>query len=209
MRRIVKEYDRIVLQQEDLQGYLDLRGIFGRRAPFHLEIGSGKGTFLVHEAQAHPECDFLGIEWARRYYRLAQDRLGRWGIENVRIIRADAVTFLREHIPVGAVDCLHVYFPDPWPKKRHLRRRLIQQANMDLLIGCLKPGGQLRLATDHEGYFEQMKAVTSMCRDTLEEIEFVRPAGAREGEQTGTNFERKYIRDKRTTHTLALQKKSD
>lgn len=173
----------------------------------HIEIGSGKGTFLVHEATAHPEVNFLGIEWARRYYRLALDRFGRWALENVRIIRTDAVTFLNEHVPAGAVDCLHIYFPDPWPKKHHLKRRLLQQANMDLLIRCLKPGGQIRIATDHTGYFEQITAVMSACRDALEEIEFVRPAGAEDGEQTGTNFERKYILDKRTTHTLALRKK--
>jgi len=207
MRRILKEYDRNVLRPEDLRGPLDLPGIFGRTAPLHLEIGSGKGTFLVHQASAQPEVDFLGIEWARRYYRLALDRFGRWGLENVRIIRTDAVTFLSEHVPDGAVDCLHIYFPDPWPKKRHHRRRLLQQANMDLLIRCLKPGGQIRIATDHAGYFEQITAVMSACRNRLEAIEFIRPAGAQEGEQTGTNYERKYIRDQRTTRTLALRKR--
>jgi tRNA (guanine-N7-)-methyltransferase len=190
-----------------LDGPLDLPAIFGRAAPFHLEIGSGKGTFLVSEARAHPEIDFLGIEWARKYYRLGLDRFGRWGLENVRIIRADAVTFLSEHVPDGAVDCLHIYFPDPWPKRRHHKRRLLQLPNMDLLIRCLNDGGQIRIATDHVGYFEQITSVTSACRDRLEVIEFVRPAGAREGEQTGTNFERKYIRDQRTTNTLALRKR--
>ena len=207
MRRILKEYDRNVLRPEDLNGPLDLRGIFGRIAPLHIEIGSGKGTFLVHQASAQPEIDFLGIEWASRYYRLALDRFGRWGLENVRIIRADAVTFLNEHVPDGAVACLHIYFPDPWPKRHHHKRRLLQQANMDLLIRCLKPGGHIRIATDHAGYFKQIAAVTSACQGTLEEIEFIRPAGAREAEQTGTNYERKYIRDKRTTRTLALRKK--
>jgi tRNA (guanine-N7-)-methyltransferase len=172
-----------------------------------LEIGSGKGTFLVHQAKAEPEVDFLGIEWARKYYRYAADRLGRWGLSNVRIIRADAVTFVAEHIRPGSIDCLHIYFPDPWPKKRHHKRRLLQQAHMDLLIGCLRVGGEMRIATDHAGYFVQIEDVAAACKDRLEPVAFTRPAGAEEGELTGTNFERKYIRDRRTINTLALRRK--
>jgi len=175
--------------------------------PVHLEIGSGKGTFLVHQARAEPDVDFLGIEWARKYYRYAADRLGRWEVANVRIIRADAVTFLTEHVPAESIDCLHIYFPDPWPKKRHHKRRLLQQANMNLLIGCLRPGGEMRIATDHAAYFQQVQKVADTCRNRLEPIPFTRPVGAREGELTGTNFERKYIRDQRTIHTLALRRK--
>jgi len=102
---------------------------------------------------------------------------------------------------------VHIYFPDPWPKKRHHKRRLLQQANMGLLIGCLRSGGEMRIATDHVGYFEQIQAVAEACRDRLEPIPFTRPAGARDGELTGTNFERKYICDQRTINTLALRRK--
>jgi tRNA (guanine-N7-)-methyltransferase len=207
MGRIIKEYDAIALRPEDLCGQLDFARIFGRQNRVHLEIGSGKGTFLVHQAQAHPDVDFVGIEWASKYYRYAVDRLGRWGLSNVRIIRTDAVTFLAEHIPLHSIDCLHIYFPDPWPKKRHHKRRLLQQANMGTLIERLKIGGELRIATDHAGYFQQIEAVADTCQDELEPIAFTRPAGAQEGELTGTNFERKYIRDRRTINTLALRKK--
>lgn len=207
MKRTIKEYDTIVLRPEDLSGQLDFARIFGRQHAVHLEVGSGKGTFLVHQAKAEPEVDFLGIEWARKYYRHAADRMGRWGLTNVRIIRADAVTFLTEHIRPGAIDCLHIYFPDPWPKKRHRKRRLLQQANMGVLIGCLRVGGEMRIATDHAGYFAQIEHVAADCRDQLEPIAFTRPAGAEEGELTGTNFERKYIRDRRTINTLALRRK--
>jgi len=207
MGRTIKEYDAIVLRPDDLHGPIDFGQIFGRHSAVHLEIGSGKGTFLVHQARAHPDVNFLGVEWARKFYLYAADRLGRWGLTNVRIIRADAVTFLTEHIPPGSVDCLHVYFPDPWPKKRHHKRRLLQQANMGVLMECLKAGGEIRIATDHGGYFEQIEKVAAACEADLEPISFTRPAGAEEGEFTGTNYERKYIRDKRTIHTLALRRK--
>jgi tRNA (guanine-N7-)-methyltransferase len=207
MKRSIIEYDAVVLRPDDLDGQLDFARIFGRQNPVHLEIGSGKGTFLVHQAKAEPEIDFLGIEWARKYYRYAADRLGRWGLRNVRITRADAVTFLNDHVPPRSIDCLHIYFPDPWPKKRHHKRRLLQRANMDLLIGRLRVGGGMRIATDHAGYFAQIEEVAASCRDQLEPIAFTRPAGAEEGELTGTNFERKYIRDQRTINTLALRRK--
>ena len=207
MRHELEEYSSVALKPENLTGPIDLAQIFGRLGPVHIEIGSGKGTFLLHAARAQPEVDFVGIEWARKFYLYAVDRIGRWGLTNVRIIRTDAVTFLTESVPPESVACLHIYFPDPWPKKRHHKRRLIQQANMPTLIRCLSPGGRMQLATDHIDYFEQMKATVSACRNQLEPTEFIRPAGAAEGELTGTNYERKYIKDRRTTHTLALKKR--
>jgi tRNA (guanine-N7-)-methyltransferase len=208
MGRTPKEDDAIVLRPEDLRGAIDLVGVFGRAGSIHIEIGSGKGTFLVQEAKAHPEVDFLGIEWANKYYCYAADRLARWRLTNVRITRADAATFLRECVPAGSVDCFHVYFPDPWPKRRHHKRRFVQKENLEMLIQCLRPAGKIQLATDHREYFEQMQQVTSALRSELEEIEFTRPAGAEEGELTGTNYERKYIKDRRTIFTLALRKRS-
>jgi tRNA (guanine-N7-)-methyltransferase len=205
----LEEYPSIALKPEDLTGPLDLAQLFGRPGPVHIEIGSGRGTFLLHAAQAQPEVNFLGIEWARKFYLHAVDRIGRWGLTNVRIIRTDAATFLAESVPPGSVTCLHIYFPDPWPKKRHHKRRLVQADNMPILIRCLEPGGQIRLATDHTDYFEQMKAVAAASRSALEPMEFVRPAGAAEGELTGTNYERKYIKDGRPIYILALRKRRD
>jgi tRNA (guanine-N7-)-methyltransferase len=207
MGRIFKEYNGIALRPEDLDGPVDFPGLFGRGGPVHVEIGSGKGTFLVHQARAQGEVNFLGIEWARKYYRYAVDRVGRWGLSNVRIMRTDAVTFLAESVAETSVDCFHIYFPDPWPKKRHHKRRFVQEPNLRLLVRCLKEDGEIRLATDHTAYFAQMREVASACADALREIAFTRPAGAGEGELTGTNFERKYIRDQRQTHTLALRKR--
>ena len=206
MARILQDYDGISLKAEDLDGKIDFAQIFGRPGPVHIEIGSGKGTFLLDQAAAQPGDNFLGIEWARKYYRYAVDRIGRWGLTNVRIIRTDAAGFLADSVPDDSVDCFHIYFPDPWPKKRHNKRRFICDANLEHMIRCLKTAGQLRIATDHADYYEQIKTVLAAGSDALEEIDFVKPAGAETGEYAGTNFERKYIKDKRPIYTIAARK---
>jgi tRNA (guanine-N7-)-methyltransferase len=206
MKRELKEYTDVALSLDEAGGPIDWAQIFGRPGPVHVEIGSGKGTFLVAQARAAPEVNFLGIEWARKFYRHAVDRIGRWGLPNVRILRADAATFLHDFVPPESVDCFHIYFPDPWPKKRHHKRRLLQRATLEILVDRLKPGGQIRIATDHAEYFQQIRHVTAACGATLEEIEFERPAAARDREQTGTNYERKYVKQSRPIYTLALRK---
>ena len=204
----LKDYDNISLKPENLSGQLDFDDIFGRSAPLHIEIGSGKGTFLLAQAQDQPQVNFLGIEWANKYFRLAVDRIGRWQLTNVRIIRTDAREFFIKHIGNGAVSCLHIYFPDPWPKKRHHKRRLIQAVNIEQFIRCLKSGGIINIATDHAGYFEQISEVVAreVSVGKLEPAEFIRTAGAGDGEIAGTNFERKYITDGREIYTIAAGK---
>jgi len=211
MARILKEYPSVALKPENLDGKIDFFRIFGRAGPVHIEIGTGKGTFLLNQAGAQPGDNFLGIEWARKYYRYAVDRIGRWGLTNVRIIRTDAATFLADFIPDNSVECFHIYFPDPWPKKRHHKRRFICPANLEHLLRCLKTGGQLKIATDHTDYFEQIKQVlkvgAAQCAcPRLEQIDFLPTAGAEASEWVGTNFERKYLKDQRPIYTLAVKK---
>lgn len=206
MARILKDYQSVSLKEEDLDGKIDFVPLFGRSGPLHIEIGSGKGTFLLNQARVLSGNNFLGIEWARKYYRYAVDRIGRWGLTNVRIIRTDATVFIRDFVPDNCVNCFHIYFPDPWPKKRHHKRRFVCPANLEHLIRCLKKAGQIRIATDHADYFEQIKTVLAARSDILEEIDFPTAAGADTGEWVGTNFERKYIKDKRPIYTLAARK---
>jgi tRNA (guanine-N7-)-methyltransferase len=207
MSRILKDYPAISLKPEDLNGKIDFNRIFGRHGPIHIEIGSGKGTFLLNQARGHPGDNFLGIEWARKYYSYAVDRIGRWDLKNVRIIRTDAATFIAELIGDNSVDCFHIYFPDPWPKKRHHKRRFLCPANLEQLVRCLKTDGQLRIATDHAEYFEQITTILAGTSDRLDEIDFLPTAGAETGEWVGTNFERKYIEENRPIYTLAVRKK--
>lgn len=206
MARTLKEYPRVALQVEDIDGKIDFVGIFGRPGPVHIEIGSGKATFLVSQAQAQGEVNFLGIERARKYYRYSVDRIGRRDIKNVRIIRTDAAAFLADHVPDDSIECFHLYFPDPWPKKRHHKRRFLCPANIEHLLRCLKSCGRIRIATDHAEYFDVIKTLITDHANVLEEIDFLSTAGAEAGEITGTNFERKYIKDKRNIFTLAVKK---
>lgn len=206
MARTLKEYPSVLLKPENIDSRIDFVRIFGRTGPVHIEIGSGKGTFLVNQARARPDDNFLGIEWARKYYRHAVDRIGRWGLTNVRIIRTDAAVFLADFITDSSVECFHIYFPDPWPKKRHHKRRFISPANMEHLIRCLKTGGQLKIATDHEDYFQVIHELITNQDKGLEEIQFLPTVGADKGEWVGTNFERKYLKDQRSIYTIAVKK---
>jgi tRNA (guanine-N7-)-methyltransferase len=208
MSRVLNEYPAVVLNGEKLDGRMNFCDIFGRSAPLHIEIGSGRATFLVNEAKTKPCDDFLGIEWCSKIYRYAVDRVGRWGLGNVRIIRDDAALFIKEFIADGSVDCFHIYFPDPWPKKKHHKRRFICSKNLEELLRCLKAGGIIRVATDHAEYFEQIKQV--MANKRLKETEFFPTSGAQadKGEWAGTNFERKYLKEGRQIFTLACQKLS-
>jgi len=206
MRRILKDYPSVSLKLEGLDGRLNFASIFGRPGPVHVEVGTGRATFLLNEAKARPDSNFLGIEWARKYYRYAVDRIGRWGLSNVRIIRTDAASFIAERLPDESVECFHIYFPDPWPKKRHHKRRFLNAANLEQLIRCLKKDGQIRIATDHPEYFQVIRQLIKQEEDRLEEIEFARTAAAGPGEITGTNYERKYIKDRRKIYTVAARK---
>jgi tRNA (guanine-N7-)-methyltransferase len=101
----------------------------------------------------------------------------------------------------------HFYFPDPWPKKRHIRRRFFNDVNTDQLIRCLKPAGTIRVATDFGEYFEQIKAVLASKADLLEQIDFLPNPGAQIGEWVGSNFERKYLKENRPIFTIAVIKR--
>lgn len=194
------------MDPEKLPEKVDFAHLFGRPGPVHIEIGSGKGTFLVAQASAQPDINFLGIEWASKYYRHAVDRIGRWGLTNVRLIRADAADFLAEFVPLASVQCFHIYFPDPWQKKRHHKRRFICADNFEKMLQLLSADGRIQIATDHAGYFTQIQEVLAGKDGSVEEIEFVRPAGAQGNETVGTNFERKYLKEDRPIYTAAVRK---
>ncbi|NLK42420.1 MAG: tRNA (guanosine(46)-N7)-methyltransferase TrmB [Planctomycetes bacterium] len=206
--RQLQDYPHLTLQPGTLDGQLDFEVIFGRSGPVEIEIGSGKGTFLVSQAGAFEKTNFLGIEWANKVYRYAVDRIGRWGLKNVRLIRTDAADFLAEHVADESVEGFHLYFPDPWPKKRHHKRRFFCSENLEQMLRCLKPGGWINIATDHQDYFEQIQTVTRQAVEggRAKIIPFIRPVGAGQGEYVGTNYERKYLKEGRPTYTLALQK---
>ena len=140
-------------------GAIDLDRIFGRSAPKILEIGFGMGETTAEIAAGHPGNDYLGIEVHTPGVGGLLKRIAELGLANVRIIQHDAVEVLTHMIPPSTLDGAHIFFPDPWPKKRHHKRRLIQPAFIALLVDRMKPGAYLHVATDWQEYAEQILAV--------------------------------------------------
>ncbi len=144
---------------EEPAGRLDLDEAFGRQAPRHCEIGFGDGAALAAAAAASPEIDFLGIEVHEPGVGRLLLSVERQGLGNVRVIRHDAVEVLDRWLPANCLDRVNVFFPDPWPKKRHHKRRLIQAPFLASLHRVMRPGAVLHMATDWENYAEQMLEV--------------------------------------------------
>jgi tRNA (guanine-N7-)-methyltransferase len=138
---------------------LDLDATFKRHAPCMIEIGFGAGEALLAFAQRHPEINCIGIEVHPPGVGRLLHNVELAAFSNVRISMHDAVEVLRNQIPVASIELVHIFFPDPWPKKRHHKRRIIQTAFADLLARVLQLGGKLRLATDWEPYAIHMREV--------------------------------------------------
>ena len=143
------------------QSRLDLELVFGRRAPCILEIGFGMGETSAAIAAAHPENDYLGVEVHTPGVGSLCKLVAEGGMTNQRIIQHDAVEVLQHMIPEGSLSGVHVFFPDPWPKARHHKRRLIQPPLVALLASRLLAGAYLHCATDWDNYAEQMLQVLS------------------------------------------------
>ena len=140
---------------------LDLATAFGRVAPTVLEIGFGMGETTATIAAAHPETNYLGIEVHTPGVGSLCKLVAEMGLANQRIVQHDAVEVLREMIAPATLAGIHIFFPDPWPKKRHHKRRLLQPPLVSLLASRLRPGGYLHCATDWDDYAQQMLAVLS------------------------------------------------
>jgi tRNA (guanine-N7-)-methyltransferase len=144
---------------EDLPRPWNHVAIFGRQAPLEIEVGSGKGMFLLSTAPQRPDTDFLGIEIAFRYARFTAARLASRGITNACVARADAGRVLREIVPAESVAAVHVYFPDPWWKTRHKKRRVLNEVFVARIEQVLQPGGMLHFWTDVEEYYRSTLAL--------------------------------------------------
>jgi len=206
MKRMARtELDTIAVAPGAPGELADLAALFGNDHAVELEIGCGKGGFLLRQAKAHPERNYLGIEWANKYYTFAADRMARWGVTNVRVMRTDAKVFVIHRLGEACLSAMHVYHPDPWPKKRHHKRRLMSPEFAAADVRVLAPGARWAIQTDHAEYFEQIKAVTA-TRPELESIAFADPDFGTIDERTETNFEIKYSREGRPIHRLAFRR---
>ena len=195
----------IILPVDCLEGCLDWHQLFANDNPVEVEIGTGKGTFLINAARANPQISYLGIEWANKYYKYAADRARRWALPNVRMLRCDAKDFIIRHTRSQSIQILHIYFPDPWPKKRHHKRRLFDTNFVAAAVKALIPAGRLHVVTDHKEYFDILEALLARY-DQLQLCDFTPRDTAGLGEWVGTNFERKYLAQGRTIYSRTARK---
>ncbi len=144
---------------ENDQEVLDLNALFGREAKKKMEIGFGRGDALVTMAKTHPEHDYLGIDVYRPGTNHLLKEIKAAQLTNVRVLCADAVDVLQYRLPEQCLDAIYLFFPDPWPKKRHHKRRLVQPEFVHLIATRIKSGGCFHLATDWQNYAEQMLQV--------------------------------------------------
>jgi tRNA (guanine-N7-)-methyltransferase len=188
------------LGPRELEAALDRRGAGIR---LELEVGFGKGRYLLARAAADPTTTFVGIESAEFYWTETTRRAERRGLANVIAICGDALYLLAACLPRERADAVHVYFPDPWPKTRHRRRRLLDPSTVDLVVGVMKPDATLYFATDHADY-------GAAVLDTLERyraVEVERVTGPwPDGERT--HYETKYGREERPILRLVVTRRA-
>lgn len=169
---------------------LDPAAVFGREAPLTLEIGFGNGEALSQAAADHPDRDYLGIEVHRPGVGRLLNDVEERALKNVRVICADAVEVVRDRLPPESLDACWIFFPDPWPKKRHHKRRLVQGAFLARLVERLKPGGIVHAATDWADYAEWMLEVFE-AEPALENTEGPSRYAERPDWRPETKFERR------------------
>lgn len=180
---------------------LEWREVFGRDAETSVEIGSGKGKFLNELAELHPERNILAVERSPKYQRLCCDRASRRGLENVRLVATTGEDLLFRLLAPESVQTVFVLFPDPWPKKRHHKRRLIKPDVVAAMRKALVPGGLVLIKSDHEAYAAVIETV-------LEEAPGFRRLDTNQAFENlpVTGFEQKYLVEGRPIYSFALQK---
>ncbi len=180
---------------------LDWRELYGREAATDVEIGSGKGRFLLALAASRPERNLLAVERAGRYHRLCCERAAKHGLTNIRLLRTTAEDLLFRLLPPSSVDTLFILFPDPWPKTRHHKRRLITPESVAAMTAALRPAGRLLVKTDHAGYAAVIAEVLS-AEPALRAIAAA-PAFA---ELPASGFEHKYRDQGREIFAFAYER---
>ncbi|WP_338053461.1 tRNA (guanosine(46)-N7)-methyltransferase TrmB [Rhabdochromatium marinum] len=187
---------------------LDMVALFGNDRPVVLEIGFGNGEALLHMAASHPERNYLGLEVHRPGVGHLLMELERAGLDNVRVMREDAAALLAHALPPASLAGVCLFFPDPWPKKRHHKRRIVQPAFIDDLARVLAPGGFLHAATDWAPYADWMLEQLRAAADRFENLS---PSGdfvARPEERPLTRFERRGARLGQPARDLLLRRRA-
>jgi tRNA (guanine-N7-)-methyltransferase len=178
---------------------LDLRDLFGNDHDTILEIGSGKGRFLISTATEHPELNLIGIEKSLHYHRVIRERVVKRNLTNIRLINHDGYLVMKDMIPEASISEVHIYFPDPWPRKREQKRRIIRPEVLEQIERVLVPGGWAIYVTDHKEYFDAAAPVIE-ARFASER----RIPGP--GDPPRTNYEAKYREQGRPIYEIRFRK---
>jgi tRNA (guanine-N7-)-methyltransferase len=193
----------LIFQPASYVQRLATAGLFTTEGPLEVEIGAGDGSFLVQWARSHPKVNFLGVERLLGRLRKIGRKASRAGLTNVRLMRIEAAYFVEYLLPLTSVSAMHIYFPDPWPKRKQRKNRLIENRFVEAVAQALIPGGIVYLRTDDNDYFEQMKHRFGASRQ-FESIET--PAELR---AVLTDFERGFLaRGVATLHAPYRRKNS-
>ena len=187
--------NRVKIDSDVYPNQWDFRELFGRDAPVEIEIGFGKARFLLAAAEKYPERNWLGIEYTKGCVLLAAERAAKRELQNIRVVQNAAETILADHIADHSVAVCHVYFPDPWPKVRHHKRRIFKPPFVAELRRVLVPGGMLRVATDYTEYFDEIVPCVLDGGFTLVDM----PDDV-DDEAFRTNFEEKALNRGETIH---------
>ncbi len=180
--------EEIRIYPENWLGPMDIRRHFQASGRIEVDVGCGKGSFLLARAAAHPGTCFLGIDRMLRRIRKIRNKVVHRKLENVRVMRIDAYYALAYLMPPDTVDAYYIFFPDPWPKKRHVEHRFFNPPFKDALARTLRPGGVVHVATDHIPYFENIHLLMQNDSRFSEIPPFIPTPEER------TDFERYYIR---------------
>ena len=185
---------------------IDWEIVFGRSGPVELEIGFGKGSFLLAAAPKFPDRNYFGIEVSRKYNRITASRLLRAGITNVRICRMEASYFVGSLVPSESLAAIHIYHPDPWPKRRHHKRRLICGEFLKVCLSKIAPGGSIHVSTDHDEYFGFIKTEVDVLSQSGLPFETTYSEGPEGPWEVVTHYARKYHVRGSIIHRVDIQK---
>lgn len=202
-----------VVSLSEFAAPIDWEEIFGNAYPVEIEIGFGKGRFLLEASKRHPQVNYIGVERAQKYVGLARERFEKhirhFGVDrasgtfsNVRLVWTDANYFVTRYVPAASVQAYHIYFPDPWPKKRQRKRRIFRNQDfLAALTSTLKSdGGRLYIATDYKAYFYEIQ-------ERLSQVHPLRPVAKNLGPDRDitTNFEMKYTLEGREIYRAVYE----
>lgn len=193
----------VELVPENYFAPIDLASVFERSAPLEVDLGCGDGSFLVALAAQHPQRNFLGIERLIGRVRSACHKFEQRNLGNVRILRLETTYAVRHILPPESVDVFHLLFPDPWPKRRHQRRRVVTVEFLDSIHRALSANGTLRIATDQFDYFD------GICRLARENGKFVIASPGDESLMPISAFEKQFTQRDCPIHRLVLRKISE